>query len=113
MQILGGYVIRREAAESIEVVATQPRLQQAMCHGDAGIYQAVIHQRVPCDVQAAFLGQPSPRVLFEAVTHVSRYAHPRTPTGFTSDKVNALKADPVIDQKLPDSSSLTPLAQLR
>jgi len=52
-------------------VATQPQLQQVMCHRDAGIYQADINQRVQCDVQAAFLGQPSARALFKAVTHES------------------------------------------
>ncbi|RMZ87469.1 hypothetical protein DV736_g5302, partial [Chaetothyriales sp. CBS 134916] len=98
MQILGAYVIRRGAGEAVEAVATQPQLQQVMCHKDAGIYQAYINQRVQCDVQAAFLGQPSARALFKAVTHMSRYADPRAPTGLASDEIDALKADPTIVQ---------------
>ena len=69
-----------------------------MCHRDAGIYQAYINQRVQCDVQAAFLGQPSSSALFKAVTHMSRHADPRAPTELTADEVNALKVDPVIIQ---------------
>ncbi|KIX01209.1 uncharacterized protein Z518_08934 [Rhinocladiella mackenziei CBS 650.93] len=98
MQILGGYVLRRGAGEAVEAVATQPQLQQVMCYRDAGIYQAYINQRVQCDVQAAFLDQPSSGALFKAVTHMSRHADPRAPTEPTSDEVNALKADPVIVQ---------------
>lgn len=69
-----------------------------MCHRDAGIYQAYINQRVQCDVQAAFLGQPSSRALFKAATHMSRHADPRAPTGLTSNEINGLKADPGIVQ---------------
>ena len=69
-----------------------------MCHRDAGVYQAYINQRVQCDVQAAFLGQPSSTALFKAVTHISRHADPRAPTEPTADEINALKVDPVIVQ---------------
>jgi hypothetical protein len=69
-----------------------------MCHRDAGIYQAYINQRVQCDVQAAFLGRPSSRALFKAVTHMSRYADPRAPTELASEEVDILKADPAIVQ---------------
>ncbi|KAK5562715.1 hypothetical protein LTR43_011671, partial [Exophiala xenobiotica] len=98
MQILGAYVIRRGAGEAVEAVATQPQLQQVMCHRDAGIYQAYINQRVQCDVQAAFLGQPSSRALFKAVTHMSRHADPRAPTGLALREIDGLKADPAIIQ---------------
>ncbi len=69
-----------------------------MCHKDAGIYQAYINQRVQCGVQAAFLGQPSSKALFKAVTHMSRHADPRAPRELASDEVDALKADPAIVQ---------------
>jgi Protein of unknown function (DUF3435) len=79
-----------------------------MCHRDAGIYQAYINQRVQCNVQAAFLGQPSSRALFKAVSHMSRHANPRAPTNLPSEEVDALKADPAIIQlrQLRDQLSL-------
>ncbi|KAK5239980.1 hypothetical protein LTR40_007193, partial [Exophiala xenobiotica] len=94
----GACAIRRGAGEAVEAVATQPQLQQVMCHRDAGVYQVYINQRVQCDVQAAFLGQPSSKALFKALTHMSRHADPRAPTELLSDDVDALKFDPVIVQ---------------
>lgn len=96
MQILGGYLIRRGSGEAVEAVATQPQLQQVMCHRDAGIYQAYINQRVQCDVQAAFLGQPSATALFKAVTHMSRHVDPRAPTDLSTEDKDSLKTDPEI-----------------
>jgi Protein of unknown function (DUF3435) len=59
-------------------------------------------------MQAAFLGQPSSRALFKAVSRMSRHANPRAPTNLPSEEVDALKADPAIIQlrQLRDQLSL-------
>ena len=67
-----------------------------MCHRDAGVYQVYINQRVQCDVQAAFLGQPSSKALFKALTHMSRHADPRAPTELLSDDVDEVEDEDAI-----------------
>lgn len=67
-----------------------------MGHKDAGVFQAYINERVQCDVQAAFLGQPSSHALFKATSHMSRFADPRAPTELTNSDLDALRKHPEI-----------------
>ncbi|RMZ92414.1 hypothetical protein DV736_g326, partial [Chaetothyriales sp. CBS 134916] len=77
MQILGSYVIRKEAGEAVE--------------GSRG------NSTSASASHAAFLGYPSARPRSK-LSHMSRYTDPRAPTGLTSDEMDALKADPAIVQ---------------
>lgn len=65
---------------------------------NAGIYQAYINQRVQCDVQAAFLGRPSPTAVIKAVSYMSRFVDPRAPTEADLTELAAIRANPEVVQ---------------
>ena len=77
-------------------VATEALLQQVMNHGDAGIFQAYLNERVGCDVQAAFLRRPWADSLTKAASHMSRCVESRAPTEVTEPEVDTLKTHPYI-----------------
>jgi len=61
-----------------------------MNHKDAGTF----HERMQCDVQAAFLGRPSADAILKSVSHMSRDVDPRAPIKLANNEVNSLKTHP-------------------
>ncbi|KAF2174473.1 hypothetical protein K469DRAFT_648257, partial [Zopfia rhizophila CBS 207.26] len=58
-QPLSQSCIRRATGNAVDDVATVAERDQIMGHGYSGVFQFYINPRVKCDVQAAYLDQPS------------------------------------------------------
>ena len=67
-----------------------------MGHSYDGIFQFYINQRVKCDVQAAYLDEPSDRALVKVMGNMSLTFDPHAPKGLTKEQLCEVANHPKI-----------------
>ncbi|KAF2194980.1 hypothetical protein K469DRAFT_698544 [Zopfia rhizophila CBS 207.26] len=95
-QPLSQSCIRRATGNAVDDVATVAERDQIMGHGYSGVFQFYINPRVKCDVQAAYLDQPSDKALMKVLGNMSLTYDPLAPTGPTPEDARAIQQHPKI-----------------
>ncbi|KAF2191690.1 hypothetical protein K469DRAFT_718709 [Zopfia rhizophila CBS 207.26] len=72
------------------------RLEQDVGYGYLGVFQFYINPRVKCDVQAAYLDQPSDKVLMKVLGNMFLTYDPLALTGPTLEDAHAIQQHPKI-----------------
>ncbi|KAI9717340.1 MAG: hypothetical protein M1828_007228 [Chrysothrix sp. TS-e1954] len=92
------YSVRRGTGNAVDGVASVHELSQVMGHRNARTFEFYRNQRVKCDVQAAFLGQPSETTLMKALGQMSLTVNPDAPTELTLEQKKTLMDNPTISK---------------
>jgi hypothetical protein len=77
-------------------VGTVGERDQVMGHSYSGIFQFYINPNVKCDVQAAFLEEPSDKVLMKLLGSMSLTRDPLAPTRLEPDDARAIAQHPTV-----------------
>jgi hypothetical protein len=77
-------------------VATASERDQVMGHSDSGIFQFYIDPNVKCDVQSAFLDEPSDKVLMKVLGSMSLTRDPLAPTKLKPDDARTIAQHPTV-----------------
>ncbi|KAI9709018.1 MAG: hypothetical protein M1828_002552 [Chrysothrix sp. TS-e1954] len=92
------YSVRRGTGNAVDGVASVHELSQVMGHRNARTFEFYRNQRVKCDVQAAFLGEPSETRLMKALGQMSLTVNPDAPTELTEEEKKTLQNHPTISR---------------
>jgi hypothetical protein len=80
---------------------------QVMGHSHSGIFQFYINPNVKCDVQAAFLDEPSDKVLMKVLGSMSLTRDPLAPTKLKPDDARAIAEHPTVVKLRQKRDALT------
>jgi hypothetical protein len=87
--------------------ATVGERDQVMGHSHSGIFQFYINPNVKCDVQAAFLDEPSDKALMKVLGSMSLTRDPLAPTKLQPDDAHAIAQHPAVIKLRQQRDGLT------
>jgi len=87
--------------------ATVAERDQIMGHAYSGIFQFYINPRIKCDVQAAFLEEPSDKALMKVMGGMSLTSDPNAPKGLSKEESRAIANHPKIVELRQRRDALT------
>ncbi|KAF2174706.1 hypothetical protein K469DRAFT_685751 [Zopfia rhizophila CBS 207.26] len=88
--------IRRGTGNAVDDVGTVAERDQIMGHSYSGIFQFYINPSVKCDVQAAYLDQPSDKALMKVLGNMSLTRDPLAPTKPSLEDARAIRQHPKV-----------------
>ncbi|KAI9685965.1 MAG: hypothetical protein M1822_003948 [Bathelium mastoideum] len=86
--------LRRGTGNAVDAVATAAERDQVMGHSHSDIFQFYINPRVRCDVQAAYLDEPSDRALMKVLGRMSLTYDPLAPKRLSAEDSRAVGQNP-------------------
>ncbi|KAL9068183.1 MAG: hypothetical protein Q9157_006584 [Trypethelium eluteriae] len=95
-QPLSQYCIRRATGNAVDDVATVAERDQIMGHANSNIFQFYINPKVKCDVQAAFLEEPSDKTLMRVLGSMALTYDPYAPRGLSEEDACRISKHPTI-----------------
>ncbi|KAI0626734.1 DUF3435 domain-containing protein [Pyrenophora tritici-repentis] len=88
--------IRRGVGNGVDSSGTVGERDQVMGHSYSEIFQFYINPNVKCDVQAAFLEEPSDKILMKVLGSMSLTRDPLAPTRLEPDDARSIQQDPTV-----------------
>ncbi|KAF2729867.1 hypothetical protein EJ04DRAFT_527418 [Polyplosphaeria fusca] len=106
-QPLSHTCIRRGTGNAVDKMGTVADRDQVMGHSYSGIFQFYINPNVKCDVQTAYLEQPSDTALMKVLSSMSLTRYPLAPNKLSLDDARAIEQHATIVKLRQKRDALT------
>ncbi|KAI9681019.1 MAG: hypothetical protein M1822_007093 [Bathelium mastoideum] len=106
--------LRRGTGNAVDAVATAAERDQVMGHSHSDIFQFYINPRIRCDVQAAYLDEPSDRALMKVLGRMSLTYDPLAPKRLSAEDSRAVSQHPrVVELRLKRDRLSTKIKEIK